>query len=76
MLLGIRQCGKTYIVDEFIKNEFKNYKKINLKEDTFKYYLSDVGILNNLLKIKMEDIILDKNFIYKELLLKIMLLIN
>ena len=49
-------------------------KKVNLPEmplegytqgDTFKYYLSDVGILNNLLKMRMEDIILDKKFIYK-----------
>jgi len=34
ILLGVRQCGKTYIVDEFCKNEFKNYKRINLFEDT------------------------------------------
>ena len=34
MLLGVRQSGKTYIIDEFCKNEFANYKIINLKEDT------------------------------------------
>ena len=34
LVLGVRQCGKTYIIDEFCKNEFKNYKKINLFEDT------------------------------------------
>ena len=34
IVLGVRQCGKTYIIDEFCKNEFKNYKKINLFEDT------------------------------------------
>ena len=33
-VLGVRQCGKTYIIDEFCKNEFKYYKKINLLEDT------------------------------------------
>ena len=27
LVLGVRQCGKTYIIDEFCKNEFKNYKK-------------------------------------------------
>jgi len=25
MVLGARQVGKTYILDEFCKNEFKNY---------------------------------------------------
>ncbi len=34
VILGVRQCGKTYIINEFCKNEFKYYKKINLLEDT------------------------------------------
>ena len=34
VVLGVRQCGKTYIVDKFCKNEFKYYKRINLLEDT------------------------------------------
>lgn len=34
VLLGVRQCGKTYIIEEFCKNEFRYYKKINLFEDT------------------------------------------
>ena len=34
-------------------------------EEIFKLYLSDVGILNSVLDIKFEDIILDKEFIYK-----------
>ncbi len=34
IVLGVRQCGKTFIIDEFCKNEFKNYKKINLLYDT------------------------------------------
>ena len=34
MLLGVRQCGKTHIIDEFCKNEFKYYKKVNLFNDT------------------------------------------
>ena len=33
MLLGVRQCGKTYIIEEFCKNEFKHYKKVNLFEN-------------------------------------------
>ena len=42
IILGVRQCGKTYIIDEFCKNEFKNYKKVNLLEDTdvVKFYKS------------------------------------
>ena len=34
LMIGVRQCGKTYIINEFCKNEFKHYKKINLLEDT------------------------------------------
>ena len=34
LILGVRQCGKTYIIDEFCKKEYKNYKKINLFENT------------------------------------------
>jgi len=33
MILGVRQCGKTYIIDEFCKNEYKNYIYINLLHD-------------------------------------------
>lgn len=29
-VLGVRQCGKTYIIEEFCKNEFKNYIKVDL----------------------------------------------
>ena len=34
ILLGVRQCGKTYIIDEFCKNEFIHYKRVNLLENT------------------------------------------
>lgn len=45
MVLGVRQCGKTYIIDEFCKKEYKYYKKINLFEDkdVIKLYKSDVS---------------------------------
>lgn len=33
MILGARQVGKTYIIQEFCKKEFKNYISINLLED-------------------------------------------
>lgn len=33
MILGVRQCGKTYIIDEFCKKEYKNYVYFNLLDD-------------------------------------------
>lgn len=32
IVLGVRQCGKTYIIKEFCKNEYKNFIEINLLE--------------------------------------------
>jgi len=32
MILGVRQSGKTYIIDKFCKEEFENYIYINLFE--------------------------------------------
>lgn len=32
LILGVRQCGKTYIINEFCQNEYQNYLKINLLE--------------------------------------------
>ena len=61
IVLGVRQCGKTYIIDEFCKNEFKNYKKINLLYDidVVKLYKS-----NNSSEKKYNDlkILLDFDF--------------
>ena len=34
MIIGARQIGKTYIIDEFCKKEFKEYIYINLLEQT------------------------------------------
>lgn len=33
MLLGARQVGKTYIIEEFCKSEFSKFKKVNLFQD-------------------------------------------
>ncbi len=33
IVLGVRQCGKTYIINEFCQKEFKNYRYINLFRD-------------------------------------------
>ena len=32
MIIGSRQIGKTYIIEEFCRNEFKNYIEINLQK--------------------------------------------
>ena len=34
MVIGARQTGKTYIINEFIKNNFEDYIYLNLMEDT------------------------------------------
>ena len=34
MIIGARQIGKTYVINEFCKNEFKNYFGVNLFERT------------------------------------------
>ena len=39
MFFGARQIGKTYIIDEFCKKEFKNYSKLNLMEDESVVYI-------------------------------------
>ena len=43
IILGVRQCGKTFIIDEFCQSEFKKYKKINLlyDVDVVKLYASN-----------------------------------
>lgn len=45
MVLGVRQSGKTYIIDEFCKREYKNYIYVNLFEndDVIKLYNSDLN---------------------------------
>ncbi len=44
MVLGVRQSGKTYIIDEFCRQEFANYIYINLFEqnDVCNLYNSDL----------------------------------
>lgn len=39
--------------------------KVYIDEETFKLYLSDVGILTNMSEIRFPDIMLDNTFIYK-----------
>lgn len=44
MVLGVRQAGKTYIVDEFCRNEYQNYVSINLfeRDDVIELYNSSL----------------------------------
>ena len=42
--------------------------KVYIDKDTFKLYLSDVGILTNMSEVKFPDIMLDNTFIYKGVL--------
>ena len=32
LMLGVRQCGKTYVIKEFAKDYFKNYVYLNFEE--------------------------------------------
>ena len=67
MILGVRHCGKTYIINEFCQNEYKNVVQINLlqRDDIVKLYDTDLTsdekfnrlklILNS--ELEAEDII-------------------
>lgn len=54
MVLGVRQSGKTYIIEQFCKNEYQNYKYVNLLEnDTIKnLYESDLDSNEKYLRLK------------------------
>lgn len=65
MLLGVRQCGKTYIIEEFCKNEYKNYSKINLlkREDIVDLFKRPIDAEEklNILKAMLDCDIEDEN---------------
>ena len=50
MILGVRQCGKTYIIDEFCKNEYKNYIYVNLLE------------MNNIVELYQSNLTSDEKY--------------
>ena len=58
MVLGVRQCGKTYIINEFCKNEYKNYIYVNLfeQDNIVKLYNSS---LNSDEKFKQLKVLID-----------------
>ena len=45
MILGVRQCGKTYIIEEFCKNEYKDFYTLNLlkRQDIVELYNSNIS---------------------------------
>lgn len=65
MVLGVRQCGKTYIIEEFCKNEYNNFCEINLLQrpdivELFNRQINSEEKLN-LLKIMINCDIEDEN---------------
>lgn len=54
MVLGVRQAGKTYIIEEFCKNEYQNYKYVNLLENDIikNLYESDLDSNEKYLRLK------------------------
>ena len=51
-------------------NKVETPLKAFINEDNFKLYLSDVGLLTTLLEIKYEDIMLNKDFMYKGIIVE------
>ena len=45
VLIGARQVGKTYIIEEFCKNEFSSYVTVNLfeRKDIIELYKSNMS---------------------------------
>lgn len=54
VLIGARQVGKTYIVEEFCKNEFSSYVTVNLfeRKDIIELYKSNMSSDEKFLKLK------------------------
>lgn len=67
MVIGARQIGKTYVIDEFCKREFKNYVYINLFEhkEIVKIFNQEISTAEkfNRMKIYLDNDIDIKNTI-------------
>lgn len=63
MVLGVRQCGKTYVIKNFCKNEFENVCEINLleRDDIIELFSRPINseekynILKTMLNYDIED---------------------
>lgn len=69
MVVGARQIGKTYIIDEFCKNEFEDYIYINLmeKKSIVKIFEEDSDFETKVKKLELElnkKIIPDKTVVF------------
>lgn len=55
MVLGVRQCGKTYIIEEFCKNEFSQFVEINLfeRKDIVNLYKTSKSSLDKFKELKI-----------------------
>ena len=55
MVLGVRQSGKTYIINEFCKNEYSNYVYVNLFENTnvIELYNSNLTSIEKFNRLKL-----------------------
>ena len=69
MLIGARQTGKTYILEEFCKKEFENYVYINLDsmesmKEVFEKTIIPEQIITNIEAILNIDIYIEKTIIF------------
>lgn len=69
MLIGARQTGKTYILEEFCKKEFENYVYINLDsmesmKEVFEKTIIPEQIITNIEAILNIDIDIEKTIIF------------
>ena len=69
MLVGARQTGKTYIIEEFCKNEFENYVYLNLDnmekvKDIFEKTLIPEEIILNIEALLNIDINIENTIIF------------
>lgn len=69
MIIGARQIGKTYIINEFCKNEFKNYIYINLLEhsEIIKIFKEEINTSEKYKRMKIyldEDIDVQNTIIF------------
>ena len=55
LVLGARQVGKTYIINEFCKREFRNYRRVNLLNEPsiVRLYDSNQSSKNKYMQLKM-----------------------
>ena len=55
MIVGARQIGKTYVIDEFCRNEFQNYEYINLlnNKDIINIFHENINVEEKVKKMEL-----------------------